>query len=174
MSFLDSGGFGLTNPGALGGAFNDLFGGIMGDQGDQIKSEGYQEEAANYAQAAVLAGQNAQFTVQSTAVQQFQAHRSLELSQGSTEAELGAAGVTSGGSSEDIMRSGAQQGAIQKQLVGQQGLITEAGYTEQQNADNAMAQYASEAAQQENKLGGMSLLGGIVGGIFSVGAAFGL
>jgi len=158
--------------GDIGNAASDIFSGIEASQGDQIKAEGLQAEATNYTEAAVLAGQNEQFTVQSTAVQQYQAHRNLEKAQGTTAAEVGAAGETTGGSAQDIIRGNVQQGAIQKQLVGQQGLITEAGYTEQQQADTTMAAYSSEAAQQEQSLGRTSLIGGIIGGIFQGGAAF--
>lgn len=157
--------------GDIGTAASDIFSGIEADEGDQIKAEGLEAEATNYEEAAVLAGQNEQFTVQSTAVQQYQAHRNLEKAQGTTAAEIGAAGETTGGSAQDIIRGNVQQGAIQKQIVGQQGLITEAGYAEQQEADTTMANYASEAAGQENSLGTLSLIGGIVGGIFKGAAA---
>ena len=157
--------------GQAGNAVSDIFGGIEAYEGDQIKAEGLQAEATNYTEAAVLAGQNEQFTVQSTAVQQYQAHRNLEQAQGTTAAEIGAAGETTGGSAQDIIRGNVQQGAIQKQIVGQQGLITEAGYTEQQQADTTMANYANSAAGQEKSLGTLSLIGGIVGGIFQGGAS---
>lgn len=157
--------------GDLGGAASDIFGGIEAAQGDTIKAEGLETESSDYSEAAVLAGQNAEFTEQSTAVQQYQAHRTLEKAQGATSAEVAGAGFTNQGSAQDILRNNAQQGAIQKQIIGQQGLITEAGYTEQQATDTALAAYTASAAQQESSLGNLAEIGGAVGGALKIGAA---
>ena len=113
--------------------------------------------------AATLANQNAEFTRQSTAVQQYQTHRNFEKSEGNTQAEFGASGVTGDSvSSEAILRENAGQGALSKQLLGQQGLITEAGYTEQANADTALAQYANQSAQTINQTGTITEIGALL------------
>ena len=114
-----------------GGAVSDLLGGIGAYEGDQMKAEGLQVEGENYTLAANLATQNEEFSKESTAVQEFQAHRNLEVSEGNTQAQIGAAGMQSGGSGEDILRESAGQGAMQNQILVRQGLITQAGYQEQ-------------------------------------------
>ena len=162
----------LNNPAALGNAASDIFGGIEAAQGDQIKAEGLEVEGTDYTMAAALATQNAEFTQQSTAVQEYQAHRSLEKAQGSTTADIAGAGFTSGGSGEDILRSNAEQGAIQKQILTQQGNITEASYNEQAASYTNLAAYSESAASSEKKLGTEAEIGGFVGGALSIGAAF--
>jgi hypothetical protein len=150
----------------VGTAASDLIGGISAYEGDQLKAKGLQVEGENYTLAAQLAGQNEQFAATSTAIQQFQAHRQLEISEGRTQAAVGAAGGTAA-TGEDVMRESAAQGAMQKMVIGQQGLMTEAGYAEQEAAYTNLANYSSSAANKEKEMGALALGGGIAGAALS-------
>jgi hypothetical protein len=151
----------------LSGGVTDIFGGSATAAGLRLKAQGSLVEAGNYDLAAGLAKQNEKFTEQSTAVKQLMADRQIQQVTGSETADIAGAGFDTGsGSALDLLRSSAQQGALQKQLVGQQGLITEAGYTEQATAYSNLAGYARMAADTENKMAGTSgFMGAITGGI---------
>lgn len=135
----------------LGGAVSDIF----SAEGDQYKIEGLQLEEQNYQAASQLALQNEQFAKTSTAIKQQQADRQLYMSLGKTQAAVGGAGFAMSGSNLDIMRSSAEQGATTRAVLGQQGLITEAGYQEQAQAYTNMAAAAQTAigAEKESELG---------------------
>jgi hypothetical protein len=148
----------------LGGAVSDLFQGAA----DQYKIQGLQFEEQNYDAAAALAEQNKQFTATSTAIQQGQQERQLYTSIGKTTAQVAGAGLDLSGSNLDLLRSSAQQGATTTAAIGQQGLITEAGYQEQAESYTNMAS-ATAAAIQGEKLseegsyiaGGLKLAGAV-------------
>lgn len=163
--------YGNTTYQNAGGAVNDLFSGVSTFLSDNLKAEGFKVEGQNYDLAASLAHENAQFTEQSTAVKEMQEQRQIYLGLGTTKADVAGAGFTMSGSALDILRSGAQQGALTKQVIGQQGLITEAGFNEQADSYTALANYARSAASKEGILGGLGLANGIVGSIFKGAAA---
>jgi len=54
----------------------------------------------------------------------------------------------------DILRSSTQQGALNRSVIQQQGLITEAGYTEQAASYNLMQQTSGVAAQAQTVAAG--------------------
>jgi hypothetical protein len=60
------------------------------------------------------------------------------------------------------MRDSAAQGALTKAVAGEQGLITEAGYTEQAQSAMKMAEAANDAG---NAAGNASVFADISGGI---------
>lgn len=159
--------FGGNTISDLSGGVSDLFGGSSTASGLRLKAQGDLVEAGNYDLAAGLAKQNEQFTEQSTAVKSTMAQRQQYLGIGKETAEIAGAGFdTSSGSALDLLRSSAQQGAMQKQLIGQQGLITEAGYNEQADAYTNLANYARRAADTENSMAGKSgFMGAITGGL---------
>lgn len=130
--------FGAQQFDALGGAASDIFGGFA----DIEKSEGAAQEATNYGLAAQLAGQNEQFAIESTQIKELQAGRQLMQAQGSTQADVAGAGMAASGSALDIMKMNAAQGALTAGVVAKQGLITEAGYAEQQQAYTNLQQAA--------------------------------
>lgn len=146
------GGFPTPN---LGAAASDV-GAYFGSQAKQAFDIAEQQ---SYEEAATLASQNEQYTQTSTAIQEAQANRQLLLGQGKTQAEVAGGGFSLSGSALDIMRSGAQQGALQKAVIGQQGLITEAGYKEQAQSLTTMAAAAGKAASAEGTAGIFSLVG---------------
>lgn len=73
----------------------------------------------------------------------------LSLSLGKTTATQAGAGFAQSGSALDILRTSAQQGATTRAVIGQQGLITEAGYQEQSEAYQNMASAAGTAINAE-------------------------
>jgi hypothetical protein len=154
-SFLPSG-YGTSNVSAAGAAASDLFAGFAAS--DKIKGD--ELEAQNYDEAATLAGQNAQFTEMSTGIQTSQADREMYLNLGKTKSEIAGGGFAESGSGLDILRSSASQGALQKAVLNEQGLITEAGYQEQQQSYENMASAANAAAKGE----GIAQIGDFVAG----------
>jgi len=73
---------------------------------------------------------------------------------------------------KDILAASAQQGELQKQVLAQQGYITEEGYKEQAAADTNMAEAAKEAAMGSDIAGiGSTITGAIKGvaGLASLG-----
>ena len=131
----------------LGGAVSDLF----SAESTGLKQEGLTYEAENYTAAAALATQNAQFTATSTNIKQQQADRELYMSLGKTKAAVAGAGLANSGNSLDLLRSSAQQGATVRAALGQQGLITEAGYQQQAQSYTNMASAAEVAIQAEGE-----------------------
>lgn len=158
--------FGASTINDFAGSISDLLGGSATAAGLRLKSHGDLAEADNYDLAATLAKQNEEFTKQSTAIKDVQAQRQIYLGLGDTSASVAGSGFGEGGSALDIMRQGAQQGALTKQVIGQQGLITEAGYDEQQKAYKNMAEAARYAAAQEDEMASTASRNGwITGGI---------
>ncbi len=140
------------------GAVSDLF----AAEGHRSKAAGDRFEAENYDRAAVLAGQNEQFTETSTAIKQAQLDRENFKMIGGQQADIAGAGFANSGSSLDLMRDSAAQGALTKAVGAQQGLITEAGYKEQQDSFNTMSKAARMAADAEdNAAFGADITGGI-------------
>lgn len=163
--------FGSSTFSGIGGAVSDLFSSEATASGLRLKATGNRVEAGNYDLAATLARQNEQFTEQSTAVKEVMATRQIQMGAGSTEADIAGAGFSNSGSALDLLRSGAQQGALQKQILGQQGLITEAGYREQASAFDNLASYARYAATVEDDQAGKSERAGMIGAVFKGAAA---
>lgn len=147
----------------LGGAVSDIF---------NYEAAGYKEQALqfeeqNYEAAGQLALQNEQFTKTSTAIKQQQSDRELYQSLGKTRSAVAGAGLDLSGSSLDILRESAQQGAATRAVIGQQGLITEAGYQEQATSYENMAKAAQVAEQAEKT----SQFGDLLGGGLKLAAA---
>ena len=151
-----SGGIGSQTFSDLGAGVSDIFAGFAA----QTKAQGDILEGQAYGEAATLAEQNAQYTKTSTAIQEAQANRELLMSTGKTQSEVAGAGFAASGSALDILRSSAAQGSLQKAVVGQQGLITEAGYKEQASSYNLMQQAANNAASAEKTAATGSFIAG--------------
>lgn len=142
----------------ISAGISDIFAG----QADFAKAGYDRIEGQEYSLAAQLATQNAQFTQQATAIKQAQTSREVSKSLGATTAAVAGAGFATSGSALDILRESASQGALTKAVVGEQGLITEAGYNEQAQSYNLMASAANQAASAETTAGHEAqLLGGI-------------
>lgn len=142
----------------LGGSVSDLFAGFgaitqadLKAQGLDIQAQGDLAEAKNYDLAADLAGKNVQFTEASTAIKQAQNDRQIYQKIGGQQADVAAGGFASSGSALDLMADSAAQGRLVKSVTEQQGLITEAGYQEQQQSYLTMSAAArATAAGLEN------------------------
>lgn len=131
----------------LGGAVSDLF----AADAHKAKAQGDLYEKENYQLAASYADQNEQYTEWSTAIKGAQADRALSKSLGETRADVAGAGLAESGSSLDILRESASQGAMTHAVLSEQGLITEAGYREQAASYRNMEAAAQVAADAENK-----------------------
>jgi hypothetical protein len=118
-------------------------------QADRIKAQGDRVEGASYGEAAGLADLNAEYTKQSTAIQTAQADRALFGTVGAIRADVASSGFGEGGSAGDILRDSASQGALNRAVLGQQGLITEAGYKEQADSFRSLQTVAGFASQQD-------------------------
>lgn len=155
----------------IGSAVSDLFSSSETASGLRIKAAGDIAEGKSYDLAATLAGENEQFTEQSTAIKEMQAQREANLQIGGERAAIAASGFEASGSALDILRDSASQAALQRQVLGQQGLITEAGYKEQQQSYETMSAAAKSAAAQEESLADKtSEFGGISAAIKGVSA----
>lgn len=131
---------------AAGNAANDLFGGFAA----QTKAAGNRLQAEQYDLAQKFALQNKQFAETSTAIKEQQTQRSVETVIGQQQADVAASGFASTGSALDLLRDSMSQGALTKAVVGQQGLIEEAGYQEQADSYAIMAKSARLAAEAED------------------------
>lgn len=128
-----------------GGAVSDIFAGF----GAASKAQGDQIEAQNYGLAAGYASEEEQYAATSTAIQEAQAERESYRTISGQQADVAGAGFAASGSALDLLRSSAQQGAMQQAVLGQQGLITEQGYQEQAASYTNMQQAANIAASAE-------------------------
>jgi hypothetical protein len=150
--------------GDLGAGVSDLFAGFA----DNSKMAGDYAGAAAYNQAADFANQEAEFTKLSTNVQEMQQSRAITMSLGQTTADVAGAGFATSGSALDILRASAQQGAITQQVTQEQGNITEAGYKEEAQQYEDMANAAVMAGNAQNT----ASIGADVGAALKVGQAF--
>lgn len=146
---------------SFGGAASDLFASF----GDKSKAQGDFAEAKNYDLASDLAIQNEKFTETSTAIKEAQINRENSLLLGGQRADIASAGFTEGGSGLDIMADSARQGALTHAVAGEQGLITEAGYTEQAASYKNMSEAATAAGNAANDASTFAL---ITGGIKAI------
>jgi hypothetical protein len=168
----------------VGGAVSDLFAGmgaqdkgVLQQQGLDIQAEGTQigaesteitaeslrtkaqgdiAEAQNYDLASNLASENAAYTAQSTRIQQYQQQRQETQTIGAQSAAVGGAGFAEGGSAYYLMKSSANQGAMASGVIGMQGAINEAGYTEQAQSFQTMANVGMATAASEEEIAGQT------------------
>lgn len=155
--------FGVSTIADIGGAVSDLFaaqgvqtqanmkaqGLVLQEEGIQIQAAGDLAEATNYDLASTLALQNKQYTETSTAIQQVQLDRQIAQTIGGQKAGTAGAGLASSGSALDLLADSAKQGALAKNVLAQQGLITEAGYEEQAKSYQTMSAAERSAAAGE-------------------------
>jgi len=155
MPSFGSGGFGSTGGLGLSASTFSNAGGAVADifaaSAYRTKGAGNRIQAQEYDLAQQLSLQNEQFTKTSTAIKTYQQQRTVEGALGQQAADVAASGFGAGGSALDLLRDSASQGALTKQVLGQQGLIEEAGYREQAQSYGLMAQSARMAAEAEDK-----------------------
>lgn len=153
----------------LSGAASDLF----SIDAHHAKAQGDLLEAQNYDLASALATQNEKFTETSTAIKQAQIDRENYKMIGGQEADVAGAGFAESGSALDLLRDSASQGALTKAVGEQQGLITEAGYTEQAQSYQTMSQAAHVAADAENQAADIAPFTAALKGAAAVATLFG-
>ena len=141
-----SGGYGPENVTAVAGGVSDIFAGF----GDIDKMKADELEQGQYDQAAAYAGQEAQYSQDSTAIQLAQKKRETTMAMGRTASEVAGAGFAASGSGLDIMRSNAQQGALAQAVTSEQGMVQTQSYQEQQQSFETMATIAGNAAKSAN------------------------
>lgn len=157
--------------GDVAGGVGDIFSGYSTAAADDLKAEGLFAEAKSYGLAGELAGENEKFTEESTAIQLAAQERNFEKVSGQSQADIAGAGFANSGSAQDIMRENAQQGAVAHQLIAQQGLMTEAGYTEQQQSYKIMQDAANAAGEKEQSMADDAITAGWVTGGLKFAAA---
>jgi hypothetical protein len=160
--------FGASTFTNIGGAVSDLF--SIG--ADESKAEGDRLEGQNYLLASNLAKQNEKFTETSTAIKQSQIDRGLYQTIGGQQADIAGAGFAASGSALDLLRDSASQGALTKAVAGQQGLITEAGYTEQAQSYQTMARAAQVAADAQDDAASAAGFTAAIKGVASIATLF--
>lgn len=132
---------------SAGGAVSDLF----SADAYEARAQGNRLQAQQYDLAEKLAYQNEQFTKVSTDIKEMQMQRGVDAVLGQQATDVAASGFEASGSALDLLRDSAAQGALTKAVIGQQGLIDEAGYREQAQSFNIMAQSARLAADADDK-----------------------
>lgn len=136
-----------------GSAVSDLFGGFAA-----IKAaKGLKAGAALYDEASQFSALNAVLAGQQTKVSQVQADRQIYQTVGGQEADVAGAGFTAGGSALDILRSSAQQGALTRQVIGQQGLIKKEGFEQEAKSYALQAANARAEAKASKKKGWLKI-----------------
>ena len=165
---ITSGGGGSSGSGGLSGLLGGANFGMIGNGiQDLFASAGASASAKAYGQAEDIAKQDVQLAKESTALQQQAASRQVYQTIGAQQAQVAGAGLASGGSAQELLRSSRQQGELTKQVLNVQGQVNVNAYTEQ-----AMAYAAQRSAAKKASSGG--LFGGITNIIGGVAGLFGL
>lgn len=144
---------------SLGGfvqAGASLFQGIFGGLAAFDAAEGY-TKAAEYA------GKSADITALSTKLQVVQKERETYGVLGGQRADIAASGGFATGSALDIIKSSAQQASLSKQLIANQGLITELGFRAQESAYGAQASAAEMQGYGQMIGGALDAVSAIIG-----------
>lgn len=135
---------------ALSSGVSDIFGGI-----------GDLQEAGAYNTAAKYAAQNAVIAGETERLQTAAAQRQIEGVTGQQQAAYGGGNLRMSGSALNVRAASLQQGALQKAVIAEQGMINVTGWQEQSAQYKGMA----DAAQ-------MAGVGNIAGGFLSAIGSF--
>ncbi len=139
-----------TGVSLLSSGVSDIFGGI----GDLQEAGAYNKAATYAAQNAVIAGETERLQ---TAAEQ----RQIEGVLGQQAAAYGGGNLKMSGTALDVRAASLRQGALQKAVIAEQGMINVQGWEEQSAQYKGMAQAATAAGA-----------GGIGGGILSAIGSF--
>lgn len=172
---LNLGGFGTSSGDTKSPTTGSMLSGAGGALGSFAtglsmfqKSKGDLAEARSYDLAAQLAGLNATFTETATGIKVAQEARTIYKTIGGQKADVAGSGLKESGSALDLLASSSQQGALATATIQEQGLITEAGYKEQQQSYEIMADAARSASSMDQTLGWIN----IAAGALKLGGAF--
>lgn len=139
--------FGSGTISSVGSAVNDLF----AADAHRSKAQGLRIEATNYDLASGFATENEKFAETSTSIKQAQTDRQIFQTIGGQQADIAGGGFAASGSSLDMLRDSAAQGALTKAVGAEQGLITEEGYKVQAESYTNMSAAARMAADAEDR-----------------------
>jgi hypothetical protein len=136
-----SGGFNLNfgNVGQSGSSVAGAVGDIFAAQGDQL-------EAQYYGLAAGQASVNAMLEGYQTKIRETQSQRQVFQTISAQQAGYAGGNIAESGSAMDVLRSSAQQGAMQNAIISEQGIQQQAAYSEQALSYQSMAKVAENAA----------------------------
>lgn len=138
-----------------------LFSGLFDAAAAGAESEGDFAEAGAYGTAENYAKQNAAIAQEAGAIKLEQTNRQVFKTLGAQQAEYaGAAGLTGGGSAQEVLRNSVSQGALEKAIVNEQTQINVTGYQEQ------AAQFAGMQAHADAAGAAAAAKG--IGGILSI------
>lgn len=146
------------------GAVSDLF----AASGLRAKGAGNRIQAQEYGLAASLSRENETFSKTSTAIKEFQTQRSIESSVGQQQADVAASGFGTSGTSLDLLRDSASQGALTAATLQQQGIIEQHGYEEQAQSYDLMQQSANMAAKAADNAATGATITGVMKGVMAV------
>ncbi len=138
-------------------------GGAIGGIGDLFTGFGQLKEADAYKKAAKYALQNAVISQEAGDIKLEQTNRAIFKTIGAQKAGYAGAGLTGGGSAQEVLRSSVSQGALEKAVVNEQTQINVIGYKSQAAQFAGMAAAADAAAVAE-----------VASGIGSIFSGFGL
>lgn len=148
-----------------GGAVSSLFG-----------ARGARASAGSYEEAQRIAEENARIARSATAIRDAQLKRTIFKTLGAQQAQVAGAGFAASGSSLDILRDSASQGAHARAINEAQGAITANSYLEQAGMFGGMASAAHASATGQG-IAGLLQAGGAayslyegIGALFSSGA----
>lgn len=130
------------------GAVGDLFGGIFAAKGDAAEAKAYKTAAGYASQNAVIAQEAGNIKMEQTG-------RQIYKTLGAQQVGYASAGLTGGGSAQEVLRDSVAQGSMEKAIVNEQTQINVTGYKAQAAQFAGMASAASAASKG-------SLLGGII------------
>lgn len=187
-----------SNIGQLGGAVSEIFGGassIISAGGYKAAQRAYEKSAEIYAdqgklydQMGVQSGANAKIADAGSRIKQMQTEREVLTTLSGQKADIAGTGLASSGSALDIIRSSAQQGALDVALGRISGELEQAGYREEQLSYQAMGKASQAAAAAATGQagaagaqataakvsGGGGILGGLLKGASAVASIAGL
>lgn len=151
---------------SAGGAVSDLF----AADAYRFRAKGNRLQADQYDLAGKLAHENELFTRTSTDIKKHLAERGIETVLGQQATDVASAGFESSGSALDLLRDSAAQGALHREVLGQQGLIEEAGYKEQSDSFAIMAKSARLAAVADEHAATGATISAIIKGVTAIGS----
>lgn len=144
----------MSSAGAVAGlgAAGDLIGGLFGFIGGEAEADAYKK-------AAKFSHQNAIISQEAGDIKLEQTGRAIFKTIGAQKAGYAGAGLTGGGSAQEVLRSSVSQGSLEKAIVNEQTQINVIGYLSQEAQFKGMAAAADAAAK-----------GGLLSGILSAAA----
>lgn len=138
----------MASAGAIGSGIGDLFSGL-----------GNLAEASSYADAAKYAKLNAVLYREAGDIKEEQASRQIYKTIGAQKAAYAGAGLTGGGTAQEVLRDSTYQGALQKAIINAQTNIDVNASLEEAAKFQGMQQAADAAAAGDFIKGALSIFG---------------